>query len=402
MEKVLRVLVIDDAHFVRDLIKRAMVKKPDDEFTYEVIKESETGKEGIIDYFKMKPDFIVLDLSLPDMDGFDAMKQILSKEPNAKIIAMSDDYSDSMKEKALTNGATHYVPKPFQNAFLWNGVDVIVKRLREEGFQFPYESSEKGLNSEVVWEEVEEEVKEEVKRNFAKKEDVVVIASSDEDEEDELFADISPSKKMEHKSVVVLEDDEFLLEKGEQTILHTPEVVENKKTVEIEVPDILTKDDTNLTSDNDDIVFIEQEKNNDESEIKKDEHVIKHYKNISSDNNNNKTYDMENIKKSNAVKVDLEDKKLNPSEDGRTLVEPIVELKNDKGSYNEPTKDNDSSSKPFSIRPPRDSALKKMYEEQYQNYPSYYEAEDVERKTEETGKNKQGLFSSIKKIFKKL
>ncbi|WP_260857512.1 response regulator [Bacillus thuringiensis] len=398
MEKVLRVLVIDDAHFVRDLIKRAMVKKPDDEFTYEVIKESETGKEGIIDYFKLKPDFIVLDLSLPDMDGFDAMKQILSKEPNAKIIAMSDDYSDSMKEKALANGATHYVPKPFQNAFLWKGVDTIVKQLREEGFQFPYESSEKGLNSEIVW----EEVKEEVKRNVAKKENVVVITSSDEDEEDELFADISPSKKMEHKSVVVLEDDEFLLKKGEHTILHTPEVVENKETVEIVVPDVLTKGDTDLTGDNNIITFHEREKNNDESKLKKDEHIIKHYKNISSDNNEINTYDMENIKKSDAIKVDLEDKKLNPSEGGQTLVEPIVELKSDEGSYNEPTKDNDSSSKPFSIRPPRDSALKKMYEEQYQNYPSYYGAEDVERKTEETGKNKQGLFSSIKKIFKKL
>ncbi|MED2496238.1 response regulator, partial [Bacillus thuringiensis] len=182
MEKVLRVLVIDDAHFVRELIKRAMEKKPDDEFMYEVVKESETGKEGIIDYFKMKPDFIVLDLSLPDMDGFDAMKQILSKEPNAKIIAMSEDYSDSMKEKALANGATYYVPKPFQNAFLWKGVDVIIERLREEGYQFPYESSEEELNSEVIWEEVSES---DESQNNEAKEGVVVISSSD-DEEDEL------------------------------------------------------------------------------------------------------------------------------------------------------------------------------------------------------------------------
>lgn len=395
MEKILRVLVIDDAHFVRDLIKRAMVKKPDDEFTYEVIKESETGKEGIIDYFKMKPDFIVLDLSLPDMDGFDAMKQILSKEPNAKIIAMSDDYSDSMKEKALANGATYYVPKPFQNAFLWNGVDAIVKQLREEGFQFPYESSEEGLNSEIV----REEVKEDSKRTVAKQENVVIITSSDE--EDELFTDIAHSKKVAYESVVVLEEDEFPLEKGEQTILHTSEVVEKRDTVETVVSDILTKDDTDIIESDSIIVFNEHEKNKNESELKKDEHIIKQYKNISSNNIDDNTYDMEIIKKSDAVKVDFKDEKLNPSEDGQTLVEPIVELKSDKDSYNEPIKDKDSSSKPFSIRPPRDNALKKMYEEQYQNYPSYYEAEDVERKTEEIGKNKEGLFSSLKKIFMK-
>lgn len=395
MEKVLRVLVIDDAHFVRELIRRAMEKKPDDEFMYEVVKESETGKEGIIDYFKMKPDFIVLDLSLPDMDGFDAMKQILSKEPNAKIIAMSEDYSDSMKEKALANGATYYVPKPFQNAFLWKGVDVIIERLREEGYQFPYESSEEELNSEVIWEEVSES---DESQNNEAKEGVVVISSSD-DEEDELFA-ITP-QKTEQKTVVILENEEFEEVKESESLFQVPRIIEesdNEETINLE---IMTKDDNDIQKEENDMSIIKEYKIINDEKIKKDEHIIKHDKNIIGNNVADKTYYIEKIETSDVDEVNLEGKEVSPSEGGQTPLEPVNELISEESSYNGLTKDNGSHPVVHSIRPPRDKVLKQMYEEQYRNYPKFYDAEDVEKPEENADKNKTGLFSSLRKIFQK-
>ncbi|MED0951211.1 response regulator [Bacillus mobilis] len=396
MEKVLRVLVIDDAHFVRELIKRAMEKKPDDEFIYEVVKESETGKEGIIDYFKMKPDFVVLDLSLPDMDGFDAMKQILSKEPNAKIIAMSEDYSDSIKEKALANGATHYVPKPFQNAFLWNGVDVIVKQLREEGYQFPYESSEKELYSEVVWEEVSESHE---SKNNESKESVIVISSSEEDEEDELFA-ITP-QKTEQKPVVILENAEFEVVKESESLFQVPKIIEesdNEETINLE---IMTKDDNDIQKEENDMFIIKEDKIINDEKIKKDEHIIKHNKNIIGNNVADKTYDIGKIETSDVDEVNLEGKEESPSEEGQAPLEPVNELISEESSYNELTKDNGSPPVVHSIRPPRDKVLKQMYEEQYRTYPKFYDAEDVKNPEENADKNKTGLFSSLRKIFQK-
>ncbi|HHT7008288.1 TPA: response regulator [Bacillus cereus] len=398
MEKVLRVLVIDDAHFVRELIKRAMEKKPDDEFRYEVVKESETGKEGIIDYFKIKPDFVVLDLSLPDMDGFDAMKQILSKEPNAKIIAMSEDYSDSMKEKALSNGATHYVPKPFQNAFLWKGVDVIVKQLREEGYQFPYESSEKELYSEVVWEEVNESHE---SKNNESKESVVVISSSEEDEEDELFAEVRASRKTEQKPIVILDSEELEENEEKESSFQVPVVIKEDDTEEIINLEIMTKDDNDMQEKENDMFIIEKDEKNNNEKIKKDEHIIKQNKNIISNNVTDKTYDIEKMETSDVNEVNLEGIEESPFKGGQTPLEPVNELISEKSSYNELTKDNGSSSVVHSIRPPRDKVLKQMYEEQYRNYPKFYDAEDVEKPEENADKNKTGLFSSLRKIFSK-
>ncbi|MFJ8531228.1 response regulator transcription factor [Bacillus sp. NPDC094106] len=389
MEKVIRILVVDDAHFVRELIKQAIKKKPDDEFEYKIVKEAETGKEAIIDYFKEQPDFIILDLSLPDINGFDVMKQILSKDPNAKIIAMSDNYSDSMREKTIANGATYYVPKPFQNAFLWNGMDAIIERLREEGHQFPYESSEKELFPEVVQNELK------------KSSDVVVMDG--EDEEDELFKKISHPTNPTSETVIVLngEKDDVNKEKSETIVISLLDKKEEKDSIE-SYHDIRSANHDNKIKENQyEIISLEQDKKEYNEEIKKDTHNIKQNKKILSDNDIKDAYYIEDIETPEEEVLNLDEESAKKSQ---TPLEPIDELKQKNNSYNEVSNDNgESSQKTFSIRPPRDKALKQMYEEQYQAYPSFYEAGDSqnEKKEEDNKKKKKGLFSSLKKIFKK-
>lgn len=128
-KKIYKVLIIDDAFFIRNLIKRAIVTKPEDDklgYKFDVIGEAINGKEGIIQYFKHKPDIITLDINMPDINGIEVAKQIISKDPNAKIIAISGNLEESITQEILKAGALEYIQKPFQNAYLWDKLDKVV------------------------------------------------------------------------------------------------------------------------------------------------------------------------------------------------------------------------------------------------------------------------------------
>jgi two-component system KDP operon response regulator KdpE len=101
-----RVLIIDDEPQIRRFL-RASLQAHD----YEVI-EAENGKEGLRAVTVQKPDLVILDLGLPDIDGLDVLKQIRewSKVP---IIILSTRAEDPDKIGALDRGANDYVTKPF-------------------------------------------------------------------------------------------------------------------------------------------------------------------------------------------------------------------------------------------------------------------------------------------------
>jgi Response regulator containing CheY-like receiver domain and AraC-type DNA-binding domain len=128
-KKIYKVLIIDDAFFIRNLIKRAIMTKPEDDklgYKFDVIGEAINGKEGIIQYFNNKPDIITLDINMPDINGIEVAKQIISKDPNAKIIAISGNLDESITQEILKAGALEYIQKPFQNAYLWDKLDKVV------------------------------------------------------------------------------------------------------------------------------------------------------------------------------------------------------------------------------------------------------------------------------------
>ncbi|PLS19707.1 hypothetical protein CVD28_04655 [Bacillus sp. M6-12] len=133
------VLIIDDAYFMRNLLKKALK-----EAGYEVVGEAKNGKEGIKFYFELKPDIVTMDINMPDISGIEATKQILSKDPNAKIIAVTGNNDDEIKRQILEAGVLEYLQKPFQPAFLWSKLE---KMLEEP------ETVE--LEAETVVEEIE-------------------------------------------------------------------------------------------------------------------------------------------------------------------------------------------------------------------------------------------------------
>ena len=104
-----RVLVVDDAAFMRMMIKDILRKGG-----YEVVGEAEDGAKAIEKYRELKPDLVTMDITMPDMDGITAVKEIRKIDPNALIIMFSAMGQQAMVIDAIQAGAKDFVVKPFQ------------------------------------------------------------------------------------------------------------------------------------------------------------------------------------------------------------------------------------------------------------------------------------------------
>ena len=104
-----RVLIVDDAAFMRMMIKDILQKNG-----FEVVGEASNGIEAVNLYKKEKPDVVTMDITMPDMDGIEAVKEIKSFDPAAKVIMCSAMGQQSMVMDAIKSGAKDFIVKPFQ------------------------------------------------------------------------------------------------------------------------------------------------------------------------------------------------------------------------------------------------------------------------------------------------
>ena len=104
-----KVLVVDDAAFMRMMIKDILRKGG-----YEVVGEAEDGAKAIEKYRELHPDLVTMDITMPDMDGITAVKEIRKIDPNAMIVMCSAMGQQAMVIDAIQAGAKDFVVKPFQ------------------------------------------------------------------------------------------------------------------------------------------------------------------------------------------------------------------------------------------------------------------------------------------------
>ena len=107
----LRALVVDDAIFMRMMIKDILTSSE-----YEVVGEAENGIEAIKLYKKLKPDLVTMDIIMPEMNGIEAVKGIISFDPKAKILMVSAMGQQFLVKEAIQAGAKDFMVKPFQPA----------------------------------------------------------------------------------------------------------------------------------------------------------------------------------------------------------------------------------------------------------------------------------------------
>ena len=104
-----KVLIVDDAAFMRMMIKDILQKNG-----FEVVGEASNGIEAVNLYKKERPDVVTMDITMPDMDGIEAVKEIKVFDPSAKIIMCSAMGQQSMVMDAIKSGAKDFIVKPFQ------------------------------------------------------------------------------------------------------------------------------------------------------------------------------------------------------------------------------------------------------------------------------------------------
>lgn len=105
----MRVLITDDAAFMRMMLKDILAKNG-----HEVVAEAGDGIEMLQKYDETMPDIVILDITMPNMDGLVALKELRKKHPNANVVMCSAMGQQSMVIDAIQSGAKDFIVKPFQ------------------------------------------------------------------------------------------------------------------------------------------------------------------------------------------------------------------------------------------------------------------------------------------------
>ncbi len=103
------ILIVDDAAFMRMMIKDVLTKNG-----FDVMGEAENGAKAIEKYKELQPNLTIMDITMPEIDGIQAVKEIKKIDPNAKIIMCSAMGQQAMVIEAIQAGAKDFIVKPFQ------------------------------------------------------------------------------------------------------------------------------------------------------------------------------------------------------------------------------------------------------------------------------------------------
>lgn len=103
-----RILIADDSTFMRKVMKNILTKHG-----YAVIGEAENGRVALEEYKKLLPDFVTMDITMNEMTGLEALKEIIEFDSNAKVIMVSAMGQEPFVREALSFGAKGFLVKPF-------------------------------------------------------------------------------------------------------------------------------------------------------------------------------------------------------------------------------------------------------------------------------------------------
>ncbi len=104
-----RVMIVDDAMIARRVLRSMLI-----DAGHEVIAEAETGESAVEAYRAHRPDVVLMDISMPGIDGIEALQQIVSQDPSARVVMATSVSREKTVREALNNGAAGYVVKPYR------------------------------------------------------------------------------------------------------------------------------------------------------------------------------------------------------------------------------------------------------------------------------------------------
>lgn len=116
-----KILIVDDSRTSRKILKGILEGEG-----YEVIGEATNGQEGYDRYVELKPDVVTMDITMPVLDGIEALKKIKGEYPDAKVVMVTAAGQKTKMVEAVQNGADEFVSKPFEPEQLKLIIDKVV------------------------------------------------------------------------------------------------------------------------------------------------------------------------------------------------------------------------------------------------------------------------------------
>lgn len=104
-----KILLVDDAAFMRKVIKDTLSKSG-----YTELFEAVDGADAVEKFDEIQPDLVIMDITMPNMDGLEALKTIRGKNGNANVVMCSAMGQESMVIEAVRSGAKDFIVKPFK------------------------------------------------------------------------------------------------------------------------------------------------------------------------------------------------------------------------------------------------------------------------------------------------
>lgn len=103
-----KIMLVDDAAFMRMMVKKALTESGYSDFI-----EAQDGAEAVQKYESEKPDMVIMDITMPNMDGLQALKKIRENDPSAKVVMCTAMGQEAMVVDAIKSGAKDFIVKPF-------------------------------------------------------------------------------------------------------------------------------------------------------------------------------------------------------------------------------------------------------------------------------------------------
>lgn len=103
-----KILIVDDSRTSRKILRGLLEGSG-----YEVVGEATNGQEGYERYVELKPDIVTMDITMPVLDGIEALKKIMGDYPDAKVVMVTAAGQRTKMVEAVQNGASEFLSKPF-------------------------------------------------------------------------------------------------------------------------------------------------------------------------------------------------------------------------------------------------------------------------------------------------
>lgn len=119
----IRIIVTDDHGLLRAGMRTLLDQQPD----FDVVGEAENGSQALQMFNMLQPDVVLMDVSMPDMDGLEAMKRIHANDPEARVLLVTVHEDVGLMREAIQAGAVGYILKRAVETELINAIHAVMK-----------------------------------------------------------------------------------------------------------------------------------------------------------------------------------------------------------------------------------------------------------------------------------